>query len=205
MSINFKELEARFNEYSDNLQSILIKFWMIELNRAFMDKSREVSPFKGLSKKSAFGANADKKNSKIMTIWGARPNVGDDPAIYPLVPAPGFRQADEYSTLDMKPFGLFRTSRKIQEHWKGDSIKAYNSDGAKWIYSLKDRRYGARVYGIWGERKVSELYSVRSIPKLIEDYPGLDSVIMGAFEAALAHKKFKKALRREKRSKNGNT
>lgn len=179
------EFERRLNSFSEAHRKAIIKYWIADLSASMQGLSRQISPFKGQSKKSAFGSNPDKKDSDVLTIWGARPNIGGDPAKYPQIPSRSREKGDRYRRIWLKPLGIFRQSNDYQVHWRGNSLKAYNSNGAKWIYSLPDRRYGARVYGVWGDGSTAELYSIRSIVQLIKDYQGLDEIIESSFKKAV--------------------
>jgi hypothetical protein len=180
----FEDLQKQLESFTERQRAIICKQWIREAIPVLINRSKQLNPFLGVSKKSVFGANVDKKQDNAVSIWGARPNIGQDPQMYPQLPAPGWHDGQE-RRIYIGQFGIYRYSRLFQDHWKSIPEETFNGKKASSFFAFPDRKAGARVYGIFGNRNIDQIYSTRSMAEIVEQDPDLEDSLRMAFERAV--------------------
>ena len=175
----FDDLTKQLEALSLRKRGDIIKRWRRIITPELRALSRQIDPFAGKAKpkqKIVFGAEPDRRNKKAVSIWGVHPNISADPQYN--TPPEGFRTVEPFPV--ETPHGWITISR-AQTHWKKSHfIRPYwNRTNFQWHFTIR-----GMVYGIASGR-VMPVYSTRSIPDMIMDYPGLEEIIRRTFGQAV--------------------
>ena len=185
----FEDLTAKLEAFSTTKRAAIIKRWRRIVTPELRALGRQIDPFKGKAKpkpKSVFGAEPDRRDKQAVSIWGVHPNIAADPRYN--TPPEGFRS--------VKPFPVetprgWITVKRAQAHWrKRHFVHPYwNRTNFQWHFTIGGMVYGIAT-GIESDGKhyaghVIPIYSARSVPDMIMDYPGLEEIIRKTFEQAV--------------------
>lgn len=175
----FDDLTEQLEAFTSTKRAAIIKRWRRIVTPALRALSRQIDPFRGTAKpkqKIVFGAEPDRRDKKAVSIWGVHPNIAADPLYN--TPPEGFRSVEPFP---LKTSRGWITVEKAQTHWKKNHfIRPYwNSTNFQWHFTIR-----GMVYGIASGR-VMPVYSTRSIPDMIMDYPGLEEIIRRTFGQAV--------------------
>ena len=177
----FDDLTKQLEALSLRKRGDIIKRWRRIITPELRALSRQIDPFAGKAKpkqKIVFGAEPDRRNKKVVSIWGVRPNIAADPQYN--TPPEGFRAVEPFP---VKTSRGWATVKHAQVHWKKNHfIRPYwNRTSFEWHFTLRGMVYGILV----GTRRVIPIYSTRSIPEMVMDYPGLEEIIRRTFGQAV--------------------
>ena len=175
----FDDLTEQLEAFTSTKRAAIIKRWRRIVTPELRALSRQIDPFRGKAKpkqKIVFGAEPDRREKSAVSIWGVHPNIAADPRYN--TPPEGFRSVEPFPI--KTPRGWV-TVEKAQTHWKKNHfIRPYwNSTSFQWHFTIR-----GMVYGIASGR-VMPVYSTRSIPDMIMDYPGLEEIIRRTFGQAV--------------------
>lgn len=171
----------------------IIQIWRRIVAREIRKLGAEINPFTGKTKKtSLINTEPSKRNRKVVRIWGVHPNVADDPIQYPSLPREGWHTTRPYNAFI---YGHWFRMDKGQEHWdsdgKGSIFKypnVYNSSKKldSYFYFESYFNYNGKLYGkiLKNYYGCVPIYSKRSIPEMISDYPKLKDIIVNTFNQA---------------------
>ena len=175
----FDDLTAQLEALIPSKRAAIIKRWRRIVAPELRALSRQIDPFRGTAKpkqKIVFGAEPDRRDKKAVSIWGVHPNIAADPRYN--TPPEGFRSVEPFP---LKTSRGWITVSHAQTHWrKHHFIRPYwNRTNFQWHFTLR-----GMVYGI-ASGHVIPVYSARSIPDMIMDYPGLEEIIRRTFVQAV--------------------
>ena len=165
----------------------IIQIWRRIVAREIRKLGADINPFTGKTKKtSLINTEPSKRNRKVVRIWGVHPNVADDPIQYPSLPREGWHTTKPYNAFI---YGNWLRMNKGQEHWdsdgKGSIFKypnVYNSSKEfKSYFHYNGKLYG-KIFKNYDD--CVPIYSKRSIPEMISDYPQLKEIIVETFNQA---------------------
>lgn len=181
----FEEIDHILEQYNAKTRARIIRDWRRIVMPKLKEISKDINPFKGQAKpKVLFGTAPDKRSSAV-SIWGVHPNVADDPRYS--TPPEGFRAVKPFRVDIGSERPVWKTFRHAQTHWNMSQIgEVYNTTSMDWAFTYKKRVYG--IVSDWTDKSrfgdVVPIYSQRSLPELVMDYPELETVIKEAFEEA---------------------
>ena len=183
-----EEIGQLLGRYNAKTRAKIVRDWRRIVTPKLRDLAKDISPFSGKTKpKALFGAAPDKVHSKYgaVSIWGVHPNVADDPRYS--IPPEGFRAVVPFRVNIGSDRPIWRTFRHAQTHWRTNKLGTiYNRTGFDWVFTYKKRVYG--IVADWTEKAkfgdVVPIYSSRSLPELVIEYPELETIIKDAFEEA---------------------
>ena len=175
----FDDLTEQLEALTSTKRAAIIKRWRRIVTPELRALSRQIDPFAGKAKpkqRIVFGAEPDRRNKEAVSIWGVHPNIAADPQYN--TPPEGFRKVEPFP---VKTSRGWITVDRAQAHWKKNHfIRPYwNSTNFQWHFTIR-----GMVYGIASGR-VMPVYSTRSIPDMIMDYPGLEEIIRRTFGQAV--------------------
>lgn len=177
----FDDLTEQLEALTSTKRAAIIKRWRRIVTPELRALSRQIDPFSGKAKpkqKIVFGAEPDRREKSAVSIWGVHPNIAADPRYN--TPPEGFRSVEPFSI--KTPRGWV-TVEKAQAHWrKNQFIRPYwNRTSLEWHFTIRGMVYGTLV----GSKRVMPIYSTRSTPDMIMDYPGLEELIRRTFGQAV--------------------
>ena len=177
----FDDLTEQLEAPTSTKRAAIIKRWRRIITPELRALSRQIDPFSGKAKpkqKIVFGAEPDRREKSAVSIWGVHPNIAADPRYN--TPPEGFRSVEPFPI--KTPRGWV-TVEKAQTHWKKNHfIRPYwNSTSFQWHFTIRGMVYGI----IAGTKRVMPIYSTRSVPDMIMDYPGLEEIIRRTFGQAV--------------------
>ena len=175
----FDDLTEQLEALIPSKRAAIIKRWRRIVTPELRALSRQIDPFGGKAKpkqRIVFGAEPDRRNKKAISIWGVHPNIAADPLYN--APPEGFRAVEPFP---LKTSRGWITVDRAQTHWKKNHfVRPYwNSTDFQWHFTIR-----GMVYGIASGR-VIPVYSTRSIPEMVMDYPGLEEIIRRTFGQAV--------------------
>ena len=177
----FDDLTRQLEAIIPSKRAAIIKRWRRIVTPELRALSRQIDPFAGKAKpkqKIVFGAEPDRRNKKVVSIWGVHPNIAADPQYN--TPPERFRAVEPFP---VKTSRGWATVKHAQVHWKKNHfIRPYwNRTSFEWHFTLRGMVYGILA----GTKRVIPIYSTRSIPDMIMDYPGLEEIIRRTFGQAV--------------------
>ena len=175
----FDDLTEQLEAFTSTKRDAIIKRWRRIVTPELRALSRQIDPFRGGAKpkqKIVFGAEPDRRDKKAVSIWGVHPNIAADPRYN--TPPEGFRKVEPFP---VKTSRGWITVDRAQSHWKKSHfIRPYwNGTNFQWHFTIR-----GMVYGIASGR-VIPVYSTRSIPEMVMDYPELEEIIRRTFGQAV--------------------
>ena len=180
----FEDLEQRLNSIQKKQRMLVIREWRRLMQPSITQAAKTINPFLKGTVKPIFRAKPDRYNDKAISIWGAHPNIADDPAVYPRIPREGWHETDPY-IVHSPGTNIFRTMRKGQQHFKdegGFGTEDFITPEACENYFTFNRR----VYGQYDSdhSRAIPVYSKRALPDLVMEMPELEDIVLDCFETA---------------------
>lgn len=189
----FEDLEQRLNGIQKKQRMLVIREWRRLMQPSITQAAKTINPFMKGTVKPIFRAKPDRYNDKAISIWGAHPNIADDPAVYPRIPREGWHDTEPY-TARFLGTEIFRTMRKAQEHFADES--EFGTDDFITPEACDNYfTFNHRVYGQYDAHngRAIPVYSKRALPDLVMEMPELEDIVIDCFEAAW-DKVFKRGL-----------
>lgn len=190
---NFDEISKSLEGLSASVQRKILRRWQKSVNDYIKALSKEKSgdflKKSGYEGKAIYKVYPDIKNQKSarVKVWGNRPNVASDPAEYPRIPKSGFVFGRKRRiTLSFGGRKSFVYSQKAQEHYHELSPKTWpdiHIVGSKEYYFTHNGLVWKHAYSR-EKQSTFPVFSMRSIPKLVEEYPDLSKKIFESFREA---------------------
>ena len=177
----FDDLTRQLEALIPSKRAAIIQRWRRIIAPELRALSRQVDPFRGKAKpkqKSVFGVEPDRRNKKAVSIWGVHPNIAADPTYN--TPPEGFRTVEPFAVKTPRGWVILD---KAQAHWrKRDFNRPYwNTSYLEWHFAIRGRVYATLA----GTKRVVPIYSTRSIPEMVMEYPGLEEIIRRTFGQAV--------------------
>lgn len=190
---SFDEIAKRLEGLSASVQRKILRRWQKSVNVYIKALSKEKSGDfirkSGYEGKAIYRVYPDIQNQKSanVKVWGNRPNVASDPAEYPRIPKSGFAFGRKMRiTLSFGSRKSFVYSQKTQEHYASLNPKPWPDikvEGSKEYYFTYNGLVWKHAYS--REKQATfPVFSMRSIPKLVEEQPDLSEKIFASFREA---------------------